>query len=321
MPSLLIKYRDGRIEERTSHEAIEEGLKLPDTVFWLNLEAPEVSEIEEFGRVFGFHPLTIEDCIKLNQRPKLEDFETYLFVVLHFCVFHRPTGEIDTRELHVFLGPNYLITVQGEPIEPLKEIYERCKKDPTIWERGCDFIFYLVGDTIADSYFPLLDTIGEDVDRIEDAILLSPKKEDLDRVFTLKQDMVFLRKIVSPMREVFNNLSRKNSTLISERNILYFRDIHGLLLMAYEMIDSYRDMVGNVLEVYLSTISNRMSEIMKRLTIIATIFMPLSFTTGFFGMNFTSIPFGSPWLLIGVLILTAVLPVSMLLWFYRQKWF
>ena len=133
--------------------------------------------------------------------------------------------------------------------------------------------------------------------------------------------MVFLRKIVSPMREVFNNLSRKNSTLISERNILYFRDIHGLLLMAYEMIDSYRDMVGNVLEVYLSTISNRMSEIMKRLTIIATIFMPLSFTTGFFGMNFTSIPFGSLWLLIGVLTLTAVLPVSMLLWFYRQKWF
>jgi magnesium transporter len=123
------------------------------------------------------------------------------------------------------------------------------------------------------------------------------------------------------MREVFNNLSRKNSTLISERNILYFRDIHGLLLMAYEMIDSYRDMVGNVLEVYLSTISNRMSEIMKRLTIIATIFMPLSFTTGFFGMNFTSIPFGSLWLLIGVLTLTAVLPVSMLLWFYRQKWF
>ncbi len=320
MSKLLIRHMDGRVEERTSPEAIEEGLKIPDTIFWLNLEAPEVSEIERLGDLFGFHALTIEDCIKLNQRPKLEDFEAYLFVVLHFCVFNLPTGEIDTKELHIFLGPNYLITVHGEPIEPIREIYERCKKDPAIWERGCDFIFYLVGDSIADSYFPLLDTIGEDIDRLEDAILLSPKKEDLDRVFTLKQDMVFLRKIVSPMREVFNNLSKKDS-LINEKNIIYFRDVHGLLLMAYEMIDSYRDMVGNALEVYLSTISNRMSEIMKRLTIIATIFMPLTFITGFFGMNFTLIPFGSPLLLIGMLIGIAVLPVSMLIWFYRHKWF
>ncbi|MEK6692810.1 MAG: magnesium/cobalt transporter CorA [Nitrospirota bacterium] len=320
MSKLLIGHRDGRVEERTSPVAIEEGLKIPDTLFWLNLEATEVSEIERLGDLFGFHPLTIEDCIKLNQRPKLEDFETYLFVVLHFCVFKSPTGEIGTKELHIFLGPNYLITVQGEPIEPIRELYERCKKDPAIWEKGCDFIFYLVGDSIADSYFPLLDTIGEDIDRLEDAILLSPKKEDLDRVFTLKQDMIFLRKIVSPMREVFNNLSKKDS-LINEKNLLYFRDVHGLLLMAYEVIDSYRDMVGNALEVYLSTISNRMTEIMKRLTIIATIFMPLSFITGFFGMNFTLLPFGNPWLLLGVLIITAILPVSMLLWFYRQKWF
>lgn len=321
MPSLLIKYRDGRIEERTSPEAIEKGLNIPDTLFWLNLESPGIQEIEELGRIFGFHPLTIEDCLSLNQRPKLEDYERYLFSVLHFCIFHQHTGEIETKELHIFLGQNFLITVHSEPIEPIKEIYKRCKKDSTIWDRGCDFIFYLVGDSIADSYFPLLDSIGEDIDRLEDAILLSPKKRDLNKVFILKQDMVFLRKIVSPMREVFNILSRRDSPLIGEKNIIYFRDVHGLLLMAYEMIDSYRDMVGNALEVYLSSISNRMSEVMKRLTIIATIFMPLSFITGFFGMNFTLIPFGNPLLLIGVLILTAVLPVSMLLWFYRQKWF
>lgn len=321
MSKLLIRYRDGKTEERTSSEAIKEGVRLPDTICWLDIEVPKAEEIEDLGKMFGFHPLTLEDCINLNQRPKLEDYEAYLFVVLHFCVFQQQTGEIDTRELHIFLGPNYLVTVQEEPIEPIKEIYNRCKKDSIPWERGCDFIFYILGDTIADSYFPLLDTIGEDIDRLEDAILLSPKKEDLDKVFTLKQDLVFLRKIVSPMREVFNNLSRKDSRLINEKNSIYFRDVHSLLLMAYEMIDSYRDMVGNALEVYLSTISNRMSEIMKRLALIATIFMPLSFITGFFGMNFTSIPFGSPWLLLGALIITAILPVAMLLWFYRYKWF
>lgn len=321
MAKLLIRYRDGKTEERTSPEAIKEGVRLPDTIFWLDIEVPKAEEIEDLGKMFGFHPLTLEDCINLNQRPKLEDYETYLFVVLHFCVFQQRTREIDTRELHIFLGPNYLVTIQEVPIEPIKEIYNRCKKDSIPWERGCDFIFYILGDTIADSYFPLLDTIGEDIDRLEDAILLSPKKEDLGKVFTLKQDLVFLRKIVSPMREVFNNLSRKDSHLINEKNSIYFRDVHSLLLMAYEMIDSYRDMVGNALEVYLSTISNRMSEIMKRLALIATIFMPLSFITGFFGMNFTSIPFGSPWLLLGALIITAILPVAMLLWFYRYKWF
>lgn len=321
MSKILIRFRDGRIEERVSLEEIERDIKLPDTIFWFDMETPRIEEIEALGKKFGFHPLTIEDCINLNQRPKLDDYENYLFIVLHFCVFHQKTEEIETKEIHFFLGPNYLITVHAEPIEPINEIYKRCKTDSTIWERGCDFIFYLIGDTISDSYFPLLDTIGEDIDRLEDAILLSPKKENMDKVFTLKQDMVFLRKIVSPMREVFNNLSRKDSTLISEKNILYFRDVHGLLLMAYEMIDSYRDMVGNVLEIYLSTISNRMSEIMKRLTIIATIFMPLSFLTGFFGMNFTMIPFGSPWLLIVMLTLTALLPVGMLLWFYKHKWF
>lgn len=321
MSKLLIRRRDGRIEERTTREAIEEGIRIPETVFWLDMESPSIEEIEGFNKLFDFHPLTIDDCIKFNQRPKLEDYETYLFVVLHYCVFHQPSGEIETKELHIFLGPNYLVTVHGEPIEPIREIYERCKKDSNLWERGCDFIFYLLGDSIADSFFPLLDTIGEDIDRLEDAILLSPGKEDLNKVFILKQDMVFLRKIVSPLREVFNNLSRKDSNLISEKNILYFRDVHSLLLMAYEMIDSYRDMVGNALEVYLSTISNRMSEVMKRLTIIATIFMPLSFMTGFFGMNFTLIPFGSPWLLLGALLLIAILPVGMLLWFYRRKWF
>ncbi len=320
MTRLIIRYRDGKIEERISPEAIEEALKLPEAIFWLDMEAPDIKEIEGLGKTFGFHPLTLEDCIKLNQRPKLEDYETYIFVVLHFCIFNHG-GEMETKELHIFLGPNYLVTVHEEPIELIKEIYDRCKKDSTIWDRGCDFIFYLTGDSIADSYFPLLDTIGEDIDKLEDAILLSPKKEDLDKIFTLKQDIVFLRKIVSPMREVFNNLSRKDSRLVSEKNNLYFRDVHSLLLMAYEMIDSYRDMVGNVLEVYLSTISNKMSEIMKRLTIIATIFMPLSFITGLFGMNFTRIPFGSPLLLVGALILTAVLPAGMLLWFYRYKWF
>jgi len=321
MSRLLIRYRDGRVEERISHEAIGEGLRLSDTIFWLDMEASKKEEIEDLGRIFGLHPLTIEDCISLNQRPKLEDYETYLFVVLHLCVFHQDTGKIETKELHIFLGPNYLITVHGEPIGLLNDLYNRCKKDSLLWGRGPDFIFYLIGDIIADSYFPLLDTIGEDIDRIEDAILLSPKREDLNKVFTLKQDMVFLRRIVGPMREIFNNLSRKDSSLISEKNIPYLRDVHSLLLLAYEVIDSYRDMVGNALEVYLSTISNKMSEIMKRLTIIATIFMPLTFITGFFGMNFTLIPFGSPWLLLSILIITAILPIGMLIWFYKQKWF
>ncbi len=259
-------------------------------ILWADLEGTAPDELEELARLFHFHPLTIEDCLHGGQRPKLEEYDGYLFLVLHAIPLalgdSNRIEEMD--ELYVYVTPTALVTVHQREV--------------------------------VDQFFPSLDRLEEEIDGLEDRVLTSPSQAVLSRLFLLKRTLIHLRKSVSPLREVFNSLSRREYPLIDLKNALYFQDVYDHLIRASEIIDASRDLVATTVEASLSVTSNRLNEVMKRLTIIATIFLPLSFITGFFGMNFEQIPWSDPWLfLLAVLAILAV-PVMMLRWFARWGW-
>jgi magnesium transporter len=285
---------------------------------WVNLTSPTEQEFAWLAATFGFHPLTIEDCRHRDQRPKLEVYDNYLFITLHAP--KEGIRPFETDELHVFLSPNYLVTVCELPVAFVESLLAEYRSTPRDFDRGLDFVFYRLSDQAIDRYFPVLDDLGDEIDQLEDQIIERPTQDVLNRIFALKQELVLMRKVSSPQREVFNALTIRGYTMITESTMLYFRNVYDHLVRVYDMIDSYRDLMSNALDAYLSTISNRLNEVMKRLTIIATIFMPLSFVAGFFGMNFTRLPFESLPLLIAALLVMAAIPSLMLLWFYRSGW-
>ena len=320
----MIRYlycKNSQVVEGLEPAKVSSLLAEPDAMLWVDIQWESPQEIQWLEQTFRFHPLTIEDCTHGNQRPKVEDYNGYFFAVLHSFTLIHPEKELVTQETHFFVAPTYMVTVRAEASSQLDLVYQRYKNEVALWGRGIDFLFYRVSDALVDSYFPLLDEIENDIDQMEDKILVDPGGDILKQLFVLKRDLTFLRKVVSPLRDVFNILVRRDTSLVSEKTAVYFRDIYDHLTRAVEFINSYRDMVGGALDIYLSTVSNRMNEIIKRLAVVATIFLPLSFLAGFFGMNFQIMPYGNIKLFILSLSLFIGLPAVMAWWFYRKQWF
>lgn len=319
MLRILIRYPDGRIETAKELTATADAFAVPDTVVWVDAEGESRESLEVLAGLFELHPITLDDFINRDQRPKIEEFDRYVFLVIHALLAARG-DEAASAELHIVLKPRSLLTVHDRPLDIVSRVFERCQ-DETRAQQGSPSLFlYLLSDAVVDGFFPILDGLGDEIDSLEDAVVESPGRSRMTRIFGMKRVLVQLRKIVSPQREVFNALSRRDYPYIDARTAVYFRDIHDHLVRAYEMIDSYRDLVANTLDAYLAVTSNRLGQVMKQLTIIATIFMPLSFLTGFFGMNFTTIPFDRWWLLLSALLIMAGMPVAMLLYFLRRGW-
>lgn len=280
---------------------------------WLDVSAPTEDDLAWLARTYAFHPLAIEDCRHFNQRAKVEAYPDYLFLSL--SAIRRHDSELVPQEMEAFLGADFLITVHRDAHDALTQARYHWKAN-----LRADFLLYLIADHIVDTYFPLLDEIEEEIDELEDAVLASATQATLHRIFTLKQQLVALRRVIAPMREVMNMLASTRYTLIDEHTALYFRDVYDHLIRIYDLIETSRDLLGNVLDAYLSIISNRLNEVMKRLTLITTVFMPISFLVGFGGMNFAHIPFDDArafWLMLALLIIT---PALMTLWFWRSKW-
>ncbi len=319
MLRILVRGGDGRVETGADLSALVEALRDPRVVLWVDAEGESPDALETLARQFSLHPVTVEDFIHRNQRPKIEEFDQYVFLVIHVLRAIRG-DELETDELHVALKRNCLLTVHERPLEAVKRVFDRCLADPRPLQQGASFLLYLLSDAVVDGCFPVLDALGDEIDALEDAVVTAPARARMHRIFEVKRVVVQLRKIVSPQREVYNALSRRDYPYIEPQTAVYFRDVHDHLVRAFEVIDSYRDLVANTLDAYLATISNRLGQVMKQLTIIATIFMPLSFLSGFFGMNFTGIPFNQSWLL-GLVLATMVgLPVAMLFFFSRRGW-
>jgi magnesium transporter len=260
-----------------------EDLRRRDEFFWLELDQPRDEDLIELGELFGFHPLTLEDNRKFGQRPKLEDFSDYAFVVFYGARLEENRTALS--EIHLFISGSYVISIHREPCEALHELRAALEHDP---RKGEQFILYRIFDTLTDSFFPILTAFDDQIDAIENEILLQPTDEQLQRIFSLKRDLVGLRRVVTPQRDLFARAIDEIATLpgLEPASHDYFRDVYDHLIRISDQIDSFRDLLTSAMDVYLSTVSNRLNQVMKQLTVIATIFLPLAFVTGFFGQNF-----------------------------------
>jgi magnesium transporter len=302
-----------------------EGLMPPPdrkTVTWIHIDGlQDVHLLEQMGIVFGVHPLILEDILNTDQRPKLEDHGDYLYIVLKR--FHMDQdSRIVPEQVSMVLGPNYLISLQEKEGKLLDPVRERLRNDRgRLRKGGADYLAHALLDGIVDGYFLILDHFGEKIEILEEALMGHPSPETLRAIEIFKRELILLRKAVWPLREMVGNLSRSDSPLIREPSILYFRDISDHTVQVIDTIETYRDMLSGMLDIYLSTISNRMNEVMKVLTVIATIFMPLTFLAGIYGMNFKHMPeLEWPWGYFALWGVMMAIAVVMLVYFRRKKW-
>ena len=256
-----------------------------DQFFWLDLIAPSTEDMERLGEILKFHPLALEDTIKFGQRPKLDDYQDYMLLVFYGARDDPDDERGLLHEVHLFVSGGYLVTVRRDHIPALDD--ERTKLEGKALESE-QFVLYRVLDALTDTFLPLLAAMDDDIDGLEDAVLAGPNDEQLQRLFGLKRHLVVLRKVVTPQRDLFarsiDQLAELPGLVLDERD--YFRDVYDHLIRISDLIDSYRDLLSSATDLYLSTVSNRQNEVMKQLAVVGTIFLPLSFITGFFGMNF-----------------------------------
>ncbi len=297
-------------------EAVQACLLLPQTVvpLWLDVQDPSDEDLDWLGRTFSFHPMALDDCRHLDQHSKLDEYEGYLFVSMAIPRLSADQSEIVVDEVQAFLGRHYLVTVHLGNLPVMETVRELFMKEPGgarkngALHRQADFLLYILADQLVDGYFPLLDRMDDLMDKLEDQILESPTQDTLHRLFGMKQQLVLLRKVAGPLREAMNALADHPYPEVRRSTSLYFRNVYDHLTRVYEIIETSRDLLGNAVDAYLSTVSNRLNEVMKRLTLVTTIFMPISFVVGFGGMNFTRfVPFDETWafaLLIAALLVT-----------------
>ncbi|RKH03305.1 magnesium transporter [Corallococcus praedator] len=287
---------------------------------WIDVLEPDAEVMGRLAERFQLHRLAVEDCLHLDQRPKLEEYPHHQFIVLQgFSCNGKDVTELTLHEQHYFLANDWLISVHQLRLPGHDAILRRVRDDPAgTLGRGVDVILYLLADSLVDAQFPIMDDFGDALDDLEDAIFAEPDPEHLQRIFQLKRALVTLRRVLSPQRDVVGMLSRRGIPQIQEKTTLYFRDVYDHLVRLYEQIDSGRDVVGNVMDGYLSMVANRTNDISKQLTIFATLFLPLSFIVGFFGQNFDELS-GKGWYY--AMWATMVgFPLGLVGWFKYKKW-
>jgi magnesium transporter len=257
----------------------------PGEVLWVHCEVPDDAEIDAIAAHFHVHPLAVEDLRNSNQRPKLDDYGDQLFVVL-FGAIRVEDGSIALAEVHFLIGDDYLVTVTTERMPAIVALEKQLDLRPELCAVPPDMVFYRICDSLVDSVFPLLDHIGTKIDNVEDAVLENPDRDTLRTIFGLKRDLLTMRRVTGPQRDLLQSLTSPRTPRIGNETQLFLRDVYDHTVRIAEEVDSFRDLVSSSLDAYLTSISNRLGEQTRRLTVVATIFLPLTFLTGFFGMNF-----------------------------------
>ena len=290
--------------------------------FWLDIEDPDESDFAVLEDVFKFHHLTIEDIKHQNQRPKLEEYPGYSFAVMFTAVL---VGDhIEFNEQHFYLGPHYLVTVHEKPAPELAELRERIKASPELTKGAAAFLTYLVIDALIDSMFPMLEQLDEAIDSLQDEIIEKADPKMLSTIYEQKHDVAQLRRLVGAQRDLFQRLISHSLELHQQDMTVYWRDVYDHIVRQYETVDSLRDLLTGAMDVYLSTVSNRLNVTTKTLTVIASLFLPLTWLTGFYGMNFTYLtgtlepPTWTFWIAVGTMI--GMLAIQAYL-FRRRGWF
>jgi magnesium transporter len=294
------------------------------TVTWINIDGIHESEIiEKMGACFNLHPLVLEDIQNTEQRPKIESYTDYLYIVLKMLYFDEAANAVSTEQVSLIVGQNYVISLQeGLEGDVFGQLRERLRNEKGRARKlGADYLAYSLIDAIVDNYFSILERLGEKIELLEERLVSNPTTTTLHDIHYLKREMIYLRKAVWPLREVVSIFSRTDSDIVQESTRIYLRDVYDHTIQVIDTVESYRDMVSGMLDIYLSSVSNRLNAVMKVLTVIATIFMPLTFLAGVYGMNFKHMPelewhYGY-FILWGIMIAIAV---WMLAFFRRKKW-
>ncbi len=315
------RFQNGRIEQHAEFRP-ELYTEAPEALHWIDLEDPTVGEATVLENPFHLHPLAIEDCLSDVNHPKVDDYEDYLFLIVHGIRFDAPTDKFETRELDVFLGRNFLITHHRGPMRSITAAREQCGKNlQAAMPRGVDFLLHQILDQMFEHYFPNLDSLEDKIQLVQVEVFEHPTKETLDRIFHLKRDVAQLRRICTPQREMVHRLSRGEFAMISRKAAIYFRDIYDNLYRIVDASYAYQDMTQGTLDAYLNAVNNRLNETMKRMTVVTAVLACLTVITGIYGMNFDHMPelrwrFGYLW----ALLLMVALPGGLVWYFRRRGW-
>ncbi|KPK45322.1 MAG: magnesium transporter [Phycisphaerae bacterium SG8_4] len=319
-----LDYDENNVEAKQV-STIEEcfPFKATPTVTWINIDGlHDIEMMEKLGKEFDLHPLILEDVLNTGQRPKFEDFGKNVFIVLKMLSFNAELQVVESEQVSLIFGPNFVISFQeriGDVFEPIRERIRNNKG--RIRKMKADYLAYALVDSVVDSYFTILERFGEKIESMEEELVSDPTEKTLQQIHAMKREAILLRKSVWPLREAISGLQRSESDLIGEVTSVYLRDVHDHTIQIIDTIESFRDMVSGMLDIYLSSVSNKMNSVMKVLTIIATIFIPLTFVAGIYGMNFESMPelkwkygYGAVW------IVMLTIGAIMVIYFKRRKW-
>ncbi len=268
-------------------EQLADTLKIKRNLIWVDLSGEDNENYHPLlVETFGFHPLAVEDALIETHLPKIDDWDDYLYLVLYAVDFDRPKLEVDSHEVDVFLGPNYLVTHHTEPVNAIERLRSICQRDARRLQRGTDYLLFELTDMIVADFMPCLDALDDVANDLEDEVFDNPTKETLPRIFALKRSAIQLRRILSPQREVLNRLARDEYRVVDAKERVYFRGVYDHLVRLHDINEGLRDLIGGALDIYLSAVSNRLNEVMRILTTVTVLGLPLTFLTGFFGMNF-----------------------------------
>ncbi len=320
----FIDYDSAELRERRM-ESIEECFPLRDrqTVTWINVDGlHNVALIESLGKHFGLHPLVLEDIAAVNQRPKMEEYDDYLYIVLHMLDFDSERKHVLHEQLSLVLGANFVLTFQeriGDVFDPVRERLRSAKG--RIRTRGPDYLAYALIDAVVDSYFTLLERIGDHVEELDESVMEAPTEATLHRIHALKREMLFMRRTVWPVREVAAQLYRSEHALIQDETKVYLRDVYDHSVQSLDTVETLRNVTAGLTDLYLSSVGQRQNEVMKVLTIMASIFIPLTFLAGVYGMNFKYMPeLEVPWAYPALLAAMAAVAAGMSWYFKRRGW-
>jgi len=321
----LIDYKGGAISEKeiTTPEEFVQCTK-SDTISWIDVEGlHDVPLIEKLGESLGLHPLVMEDILNVDQRPKMEEYDGYIYIVLKMFHIKKDSDEITPEQVSIILSKNYVVTLQeGIEGDTFHEIRDRIRSNKgIITKMTTDYLVYSLIDSIIDSYFAILEVLGEKIEKIEEELVNNPVKKTLTSIYTLKREMLYLRKTVWPLREAISRLERGESDLITRNTHLYLRDVYDHTINVLDTIETYRDMLSGMIDIYLSSISNRLNETMKYLALISTIFIPMTFIASIYGMNFDIMPelrwLNGYWFALGLMFSVGL---GFLIYFKSKKW-
>ncbi|MCU0491994.1 MAG: magnesium/cobalt transporter CorA [Chloroflexaceae bacterium] len=317
----LLVCHDGRFHPNPQPEDISEALKVPNQTVWLDIRDPTDEDAALLQEEFNFHPLAIEDSLRENQRAKVEVFDHYYFVVFYAALYDVDNKQIETQPLHLFIGANYLVSIHRGPIRQIDETLRR-------WQTPNSPLGYRIGglahallDAVVDDYFPLIDQVTDEIEDLEDTIFRTFKREAIQTIFSLKRDLLTLRRAVGPGRDVMNVLLRRELPIFKTQDIIYLQDVYDHVVRVTDSIDTYRDLLSNALDSYLSLQSNQQNQILKVLTIASIILMANALIAGIYGMNFEFMPeLTWPYGYFYALGLMATVTTGLIIFFRRMKW-